>query len=102
VTISSTAAIRISVAKNSMICANPSTLVGKALSRMSAEVRAHHPAAVQLPDGTGPLALSRATTSSAREGSRRRSPIDQRGAPTGSIASNRAAPAKTPPGTRSG
>ena len=102
VTISSTAAISISTAKNSITPANSSTLEGKALSRMSAAVLAHQPAAVQLPGGTGPLALRRATTASACDGSRRRSPIDHRGAPTGSIASNTAPLAKMLPGSRSG
>jgi hypothetical protein len=102
VTISSTAATSISTAKNSMTCANVSTLVGKALSRMSAVVLAHHPAAVHTPAGTGPSWLRRATTASACDGSRRRSPIDHRGVPTGSIASNSADPAKMVPGSRSG
>jgi hypothetical protein len=55
---------------------------------MSAEVLAHQPAAVQVPAGTGPARLRRATTASACDGSRSRSPIDHRGVPTGSIASN--------------
>jgi hypothetical protein len=102
VTISSTAATSISTAKNSITWANESTRVGKASSRTSAEVLAHQPAAVQLPGGTGPWALRRATTASACEGSRRRSPTDQRGTPTGSTASNSAELAKTLPGSRSG
>jgi hypothetical protein len=102
VTISSTAAISISTAKNSITPANSSTLEGKALSRMSAAVLAHQPGAGQLPGGTGPLALRRATTASACDGSCRRSATDHRGGPTGPIASNTAVSAKTLPGSRSG
>jgi hypothetical protein len=100
VTINSTVTISSSAAKNSMTCANESILVGKALSRMSAAVLAHQPAAVQLPGGTGPSRLRRATTASACDGSRSRSPIDHRGTPTGSIASNSVVPAKMLPGVR--
>jgi hypothetical protein len=102
VTISSTAAISISTAKNSISWADWAAK-GEDSSRIDVMVLAHHPwADPHSLAGTGPALLRRSATASAREGSCNRIPIDHHGPPTGSIASYRSLPANTVPGMYSG